>query len=219
MFKKCIKCNTVYDNEFNEHFYFLKRNLDGIDTVCKYCRSTRKHKYKHIVNGDLICIKCKTYKDQNCFDISQDNWYRNFKDRRCKECKRLQYHYKLKESNKIKDHIHLLKKRINGIKARCIKKNMYFDENINIDFLINLYNNQNGLCAISGIKMTHYHNKGRCFTNLSIDRLDNTKGYLIDNIQLVCMAVNQMKSDLNEEELVYFCKNIIENHEKKNNNR
>ena len=74
---------------------------------------------------------------------------------------------------------------------------MYFDENINIDFLINLYNNQNGLKTISGIKMTHYHNKGRCFTNLSIDRLDNTKGYLIDNIQLVCMAVNQMKSDLN----------------------
>lgn len=32
-----------------------------------------------------------------------------------------------------------------------------------------------------------------------------------DNVQLVCMAVNQMKSDLTEEELFMFCNSIISN--------
>lgn len=37
-----------------------------------------------------------------------------------------------------------------------------------------------------------------------------TLGYIKGNIQLVCMAVNQMKSDLTIEQLKYFCKSILE---------
>lgn len=57
--------------------------------------------------------------------------------------------------------------------------------------------------------MTYKIDNGRSHTNVSIDRIDSDKGYTIDNVQLVCMAVNQMKSDLTNEELMYFCNNII----------
>lgn len=36
------------------------------------------------------------------------------------------------------------------------------------------------------------------------------------NIQLVCMACNQIKSDLSESEMYNFCKNIVEVYENKN---
>lgn len=68
-------------------------------------------------------------------------------------------------------------------------------------------------CAISGLQMTYEMFNGRIFTNISIDRKDSNKGYEKDNIQLVCMAVNQMKSDMTNEQLLYFCKQIINNNE------
>ena len=41
----------------------------------------------------------------------------------------------------------------------------------------------------------------------------------MDNVQLVCMACNQMKNDLSIDELYSFCKNIVsvyENNQMKN---
>lgn len=43
--------------------------------------------------------------------------------------------------------------------------------------------------------MTFYLDNGRTFTNISIDRITPNLGYTKENIQLVCMAVNQMKSN------------------------
>lgn len=55
-----------------------------------------------------------------------------------------------------------------------------------------------------------YFDSGRVPTNLSVDRIDSGLGYIKGNIQLVCMAANQMKSDLTIEQLKYFCKSILE---------
>ena len=65
--------------------------------------------------------------------------------------------------------------------------------------------------------MTYLLKEGRIPTNISIDKIDRTKGYTIGNIQLVCMACNQIKSDLTEEEMYNFCKKIVEIYENKNN--
>ena len=56
--------------------------------------------------------------------------------------------------------------------------------------------------------------KGRIFTNVSVDRIDSNKGYTKNNVQLVCMAINQMKSDMSIEELLYFCEHIVYNNGK-----
>ena len=86
-----------------------------------------------------------------------------------------------------------------------------------VEYLKELWLKQQGKCAISNIDMTYIFNCGRVPTNVSIDRIDSTKGYTINNIQLVCMACNQMKSDLSEYKLYEFCKAIVNNYESKNN--
>lgn len=63
--------------------------------------------------------------------------------------------------------------------------------------------------------MTYIFFNGRTSTNVSIDRILPEKGYTMDNIQLVCMACNQMKNDLTEEQLYEFCKKIVNKYENK----
>ena len=52
-------------------------------------------------NGNLYCYKCGKYKPESDFDVNNDksNWFRNYKDRRCKECKKLQI-LKRKQANR-----------------------------------------------------------------------------------------------------------------------
>lgn len=82
-----------------------------------------------------------------------------------------------------------------------------------IDDLVNLWNAQNGKCAISGQPMTHILGSGKHLTNVSIDRIDPSRGYEKDNIRLVCRLCNIMRHTLSDEELFDWCK-IILNHNK-----
>lgn len=52
---------------------------------------------------------------------------------------------------------------------------------------------------------------GRIPTNVSVDRIDSKKGYTRDNVQLVCMAINQMKSDLDNNTFYNLCKAVYRN--------
>lgn len=164
---------------------------------------------------NLYCYKCKTYKPIHLFDINSENWYRAIRDRRCKECKRLQA-LKRKEENRGKQDLErLLLERWHGAKDRAKRYNIQF--NLTLEYLKELWLKQQGKCAISNIDMTYVFNCGRIPTNVSIDRIDSAKGYIMNNIQLVCMACNQMKSDLFEHKLYEFCKAIVNNYESKNN--
>ena len=62
---------------------------------------------------------------------------------------------------------------------------------VTLDDLLNLYHEQNGCCAISKLKMVHKHNNLR---SISIDRIDNSIGYVFGNVQLVCKWINLAKS-------------------------
>ncbi len=75
---------------------------------------------------------------------------------------------------------------------------------LDIDFLVDLWEKQNGLCAITKTPMTHLRGHGRVQTNVSIDRIDSTIGYERQNVQLVCHIVNLMKQDLKLEELLVW---------------
>lgn len=68
------------------------------------------------------------------------------------------------------------------------------DVQIDRNFLLALYDQQHGCCALSRLPMTHRLND---LYAISVDRIDSEKGYVPDNIQLVCKWVNLGKGSKN----------------------
>ena len=90
--------------------------------------------------------------------------------------------------------------------------------NITIEDAWDVYLQQNGKCAISGVDIIlrgqeigisskQVHKK----TTASLDRINSSKGYTIDNIQWIHKDLNQMKSDRTMETFLYWVKTIYEN--------
>ena len=83
-------------------------------------------------------------------------------------------------------------------------------KNLTVEQLNQLYVKQKGSCALSGFELTAIRGKSAFPTNVSIDRIDNSKGYTIDNIQLVCRKANTMKGEETWEELLDWCTAILQ---------
>lgn len=113
---------------------------------------------------------------------------------------------KQKQYNRISNLEFFLKEKINLAKNR----NKY-SVTVSYEDLKMLYEKQQGLCALSGVPMTYLKGSGEVPTNISLDRIDPDLPYSIENIQLVCVQVNFMKHTLNKEQLIFWCKRIIEN--------
>lgn len=69
-------------------------------------------------------------------------------------------------------------------------------------------------CEYSGELMTvhRFYKKGINYQNVSVDRLDNTKGYTRDNIVFTTGAMNKRKSAVTIDD----CKNILKVYNKRN---
>lgn len=214
MSKCCKDCSIIYLNNLYEHFHKCARNKDGLANVCKKCRTLKRQKLLHVNEFELVlCLKCNEYKHENNFDKAEENWFRKHLDRRCKECKTQQYN-KRRINNRGKDPLErLLTERFCGVKTRSINNKLELD--FDREYLKSLWFLQKGKCALTNIDMTYELYQGRTHTNFSVDRIDSSKGYIKGNIQLVCMVVNQMKNNLTVEELMFFCKAIIQHEENK----
>jgi len=69
---------------------------------------------------------------------------------------------------------------------------------LDLEFLLDLLEKQNYRCALTKIRLAHQRYNPR---SVSIDRIDSTKGYLKDNVQLVCIFINRAKNDYSQEEV------------------
>ena len=105
----------------------------------------------------------------------------------------------------------LVNRKLESAFKRSKEKNQDFD--ISTDYIHSLYIKQNKKCALTGIELTFITKKEKVLTNLSIDRIDSSKGYTKDNVQLVCTVVNLMKLDLDLNEFKRWCQLIANNHD------
>lgn len=163
----------------------------------------------------LICKKCFIPKNEKDFSDDKREKYRNFKCVYCRDCARkLSKKYFLERKTDLKFYLQRL---IYGITHKLKNTKSNYKKYKDLEMLItpedlyDLYIKQNGKCAISGMEMTHFIGQGRVIKNISIDRIDSFKGYIKDNIQLTCLIVNTMKSDLDKDSFLDICKIIIEN--------
>lgn len=96
---------------------------------------------------------------------------------------------------------------LSSLKHARTKQNYEWD--ISVEDVRELYEEQDGLCALSGVLMTtHRDGTGARETNASVDRISPDVGYRRNNIQLVCWAVNKMKGTLNQAEFWFWCENV-----------
>ena len=166
--------------------------------------------YKDKENKLYICSSCQQYKKSKEFSKNTNNKTRDCLNYVCKKCYSTTYN-RNRIANTIANKLDtILKARFNDAKQRARKHNIYND--LTIKDLYELWNKQNGKCAISGIDMTTDSYAGRISTNISIDKINPLKGYTKSNIQLVCSAVNMMKGSMDMDEFLFFCKNILEQH-------
>ena len=83
--------------------------------------------------------------------------------------------------------------------------------NINIEYAWELFLTQNKKCALTGIDLIFESNsKNSTQRNASLDRIDNTKGYIKGNIQWVDKRLNVMKMDLSLDFFLNACKMVTE---------
>lgn len=90
------------------------------------------------------------------------------------------------------------------------KERNKFPVNIDRDDLLSIWPKDN-LCPILGIEMVVGNDYGGRGTSPSLDRIDSSRGYEKDNIQIISCRANIMKSDASEEELVSFAKWVLSN--------
>lgn len=67
-------------------------------------------------------------------------------------------------------------------------------------------------CPILGIKIEIYAGNGRCggyMNSPSLDRIDNTKGYIKGNVQVISHKANSMKFTASKEELLKFAQWVL----------
>jgi hypothetical protein len=85
-----------------------------------------------------------------------------------------------------------------------------------VQHVINLYNEQQGRCALSRIPLTWNRQPDHC-TNISIDRIDTDKGYEIGNVRLLAVWVNNALSGFGEENMWRFVHSLAKTDESSKN--
>lgn len=126
-----------------------------------------------------------------------------------KECHRIrrnEYARKLSRS----DYKHILKNSLKRIKKRAINNNLDF--NLTYDYLYEKLILQDYKCAVTGIKFkmsSGFGLKERSPWSISIDRIDNKKGYILENIRLVCLIYNLSKSSWTDNDVKEFAEKLL----------
>jgi len=96
---------------------------------------------------------------------------------------------------------------------RNIKKRTH-DVDIDLDYLKQLWEKQEGICPYSKIKMelnTHSHRHENKKNIASLDRIDSSLGYIKGNVQFIILPLNYMKNTMNEKDFLDLLKEIANN--------
>lgn len=103
----------------------------------------------------------------------------------------------------------IIKIKLWASKYRSEQSHNKFDYNLTEEFVVELYHRQAGKCYYSG-KPLGFTKGDR--DNLSIDRIDSSKGYTKENVVLCASCVNVMKNALTTKELIEYCHLISDLH-------
>lgn len=163
-------------------------------------------------------------KKYSCHWCGEEKLYRDFAARFKKGGKLVRYRSQApscsacdvkRQSESIhKNRINFLNTKLRDIERRAKKDGHKISVKCTVDFFLQLFEAQQGLCAITGLPMTwghenqHGNSGNRRGTNISIDRIDSNQMYSPDNVRLVCDRVNKIRSNMDDTDLYFWCAQI-----------
>lgn len=202
--KTCIRCREELEST---NFYKSSASKDGLKNECKECRR------KNRKISDKEKQKAKEYKQKNKDVLSEKGRaYHLANKEKANKVSREYYH-----ENKDKERERHDKWERNNILKRlaisCNKRNKEKHgplEKITEQMLRDIYDKQEGLCFYSGevLKVRRDPGDVRHKLQVSVDRIDSSKGYIVGNMVLSCWKVNQMKNDQPLDEFISWCEKI-----------
>jgi len=145
------------------------------------------------------------YKCEKCKIIKQTIHFRKGKQGICNKCTKKDW----EEKNPLK----LYAQRLRGNAQKRAKQLNWpipdFDSNYIYQKILN------GKCEVTNIEFQYNNITKSCHAKNpyvpSIDRIDSTKPYLKSNIRIVIYMYNICKGEFSHDEVIKFCKQVIEN--------
>lgn len=139
---------------------------------------------------------------KKCTELFSD--VKSYRKNLCRQC------YNSKQKNIMNERSMTLEgylqAQIINIRNHYLRKR--FELNLTVEFLVDLYGQQNGKCALSNVELQFGYNRSNPYT-LSIDRIDSKKGYTTDNVQLIVAALNQFKNSYEMRDLYHIAQEFI----------
>jgi len=140
---------------------------------------------------------------KKCSVCGDEKPVKNFSGRRntCHTCKHLMS--RVRASGSLEG---FLQMRLTSLKQRHRLKE-YEGTPVSLEYLIGLYEQQRGICAISNLPM--HITTDQSDLSVSVDRVDITQGYVEGNLRLVCARINLMRSTLDDHDFLWWCRAMV----------
>ena len=88
------------------------------------------------------------------------------------------------------------------------------DFNLTLEYLKEIWDKQNGKCPFTNfdLELRTYKNDSRLnIKSASLDRIDNSKGYVQGNVRFVSVMFNFARNKFSDEEVIEFAQAVIKN--------
>lgn len=197
----CWYCKTEFPLT-RDYFYKDSRDIHGLQKRCITCNKKTNKRFSE-KNNDYFSIKGK----ERYHNIKKENPKYN-KERY--SIYREQYLKRRKEWSM--SEYGRLYNIFQAAKERSSRKKIPFD--ISFDDVVKMYNDQKGLCSLSGLKLVtnelRESNKHYYPYAPSIDKIDPSKGYVLSNIRIVAVIVNLALNQFGDDVFDIMCKSYIE---------
>lgn len=174
---------------------------------------TRLHKTgrprKAIVDGKQQCSICLDWKELTT-EFGPSRVAASGYETRCKKCNTARgQKQRMSSVEAALQHLWYCHKRL-GRRGSARRAMLADTSSVTPEMLVELWKKQDGRCAVTGVPMTYIAAQGSVGTNVSIDRIDSRFGYIPDNIRLVCKAINLMKHEMTDKELLQWAALILQ---------
>ncbi len=102
------------------------------------------------------------------------------------------------------------------LRAEFRNKKKHYDCNITVEYLKNLWEDQKGICPLTGWNLLLPNSTRKAWkykdpANASLDRIDNSKGYIEGNVRFVAVMANYARNNFSDDQLIEFCKSVTNN--------